>query len=87
MSRTTAPARHIKHTSIQIGDTIKVERQIMDATVTHIGKVAKRERSTYGTDYLTTGGIVLYTHTRDELTTGKITLLHREHNITEMGLF
>ena len=84
MTRQIPPVRYIKHDSIRIGDVIKVEQQVEDATIERKGQVAKRERSTYGTDYLTAAGIVLYTYTRDDLTQARITLLRRTHNITEM---
>lgn len=87
MARKTAPARFIKHDSIKTGDVIKVERQIQDAIVTHVGRVAKREHSNYGTDYITAEGIVLYTHTRDDLAKAKITLLERSLNVEELTLF
>jgi hypothetical protein len=79
MSRTTPPVRLIKHDSIRTGDTIKVEQEYEDATVIKIGTVAKRDHSNYGTDYLTSAGVALYTHTRDDLTKARITLLKRDH--------
>lgn len=77
-------ARFIKHESIKIGDTIKVEENIADITVTRVGTVAKRDHSHFGTDYVTAQGVALYTHTRDGLKTAKITLLARALNVSDM---
>jgi uncharacterized membrane protein len=77
--------RYIKHESILIGDTIRVEEVIEDATVIRVGQVASRDRVSYGTDYITSKGIVLYTHTRDNLKTAKIALLDRAMNVREIN--
>jgi len=84
MRANNTTTRFIKHTSIQVGDTIKVEQTYEDATIIKIGRVQKRDHSSIGTDYLTAEGIALYTHTRDDLSRAKITLLDRPSNVTEL---
>lgn len=84
MRKTTTNARFIKASSILVGDHIRVVETWQDAEIVKIGTVAKRERSTYGTEYITNGGIVLYTDTRDGLSKAKITLLNRPVNVQSM---
>jgi hypothetical protein len=85
MRKNTTTARYIKHESIKIGDVIKVERKVQDATVTTIGRVARRDRGLHVTEYTTDQGIVLLTHWHDGISTGgKITLLSRDHSVSEI---
>jgi hypothetical protein len=77
MSRTLPPVRFIKPDSIQIGDTIKVDKPFQDSIVSHIGIVAKREHLGDFTEYRTTQGVILLEHNRRMPEKVKITLIKR----------
>jgi len=79
VARKVPAQRVIKFTSIQIGDTIKVEGKYLDMNIHRNGKVAKRDLR-FGFEYTTEhGGILLTVHhdgTTDPVD-AKVTLLHR----------
>jgi len=77
MTRTVPAVRHIKPESIQIGDTIKVDKPFQDSIVSHVGIVAKREHLGDFTEYRTVQGVILLEHNRRMPEKVKVTLLKR----------
>lgn len=68
MARRTINQRFIKHTSIKIGDLIRVHFSFHDMDSTRVGVVAKRDSSTGPTEYMTPKGVTLFTVFRDGTT-------------------
>jgi hypothetical protein len=77
MTRATASTRYIRPESIQIGDTIKVDKPFHDSIVSHVGIVAKREHLGDFTEYRTVKGVILLEHNRRMPEKVKVTLLKR----------
>lgn len=91
MARKTAPARYIKASSIQLGDTIRITGTWHDMEMSRKGTVAKRtvDPRSGTTEWITAQGIVLHTVFKDGSSPHParvITLLNRVADLTLPGL-
>jgi hypothetical protein len=79
----------IKHSTIQLGDLIRVSGKLHDMNVSRTGTVAKRDNDGRGNvDYLTAKGVRLLTVYKDgsaDMTGVKITRLQVGHENTLSG--
>lgn len=55
----------IRHEQIRIGDTIRVQYKLHDTVKSIEGTVAKREHTTYTTEWITRSGVILLTRFRN----------------------
>jgi hypothetical protein len=70
-------ARYIKPETIVIGDTIRATIKVKDIEVAVVGKVAKREHTLSGTEYISAEGATIFETYKFDDRHLRITLLDR----------